>query len=95
MNRADHRARVVASVARHGTRAARVPAGHYGLHAAYPWIVGAGAKLVCLYCNAQGTAPAPRLDPAGYTGACEAFLTRHQNCKPEPEPKREGACLFE
>ncbi len=89
MNRADHRAGVVAAVARHAARVERMPAGHYALSAQHPHVVGAGASLACLHCSARVTAPIPRLDPKGYSQACESFVALHRACEPV-EPPREG-----
>jgi hypothetical protein len=42
-------------------------------------LVAAGTVLVCTRCGYEAHVPVPRLDPAGYTEACELFLARHRD----------------
>ena len=58
----------------------RAPAGCFELDALAPWVVGAGAVVLCLRSGVEAAGPIPRLHPAEYNAMVEEFLQEHRRC---------------
>lgn len=57
---------------------ARTPAGHYAVHAFYPWVTSAGTGLHCARCGVSARAPLPKA--ADYGAVVEGFVAEHKHC---------------